>query len=296
MSARSAGDDVRRTATPDLARLGSIVVGSDFSRDSERALERAAMVASERDSALTIVHVAPTVPRDLLRRLTGRAVPPEKERLGSAIEDLRARGVRASGSFVEGRAVSGLVDAARRRQADLLVVGARGRAIADEVLGSTAERAVAVGRCPVLVVRAPVAPYRRVLVAGALDRSFGVVLSAARDFVPSAVVHLVHVYEVPFASTFVLAGVDAQAIAAHRRVVRGEARAALDRLLAHSPARPQAVILQHGDPRTEVARRVQKGGYDLVVLARSRSRAHRWLFGSVTRSVLRDAKADVLLV
>ncbi len=283
-------------AERDLAGLSSIVVGTDFSKDSDRALERAVQLASDHGSAVTIVHVAPGIPRALLRRVTGSSAPPEKQRLNELVAQCRDRGVRASARYVEGRAVSSLAEIARDRDADLLVVGARGRAVADEFLGSTAERVVDTETCPVLVARRAARPYRRVLAAGAIDSSTSLVLEAAKAFLPSATIDLLHVYEAYFEATFVMAGVDAEAISEHRRVLRAEARTAMKRTLASSAVQPDAVVLQLGDPRVEVARHAQRGKYDLVVLARGRSRAKRWLLGSVTRSVLRDASADVLLL
>jgi nucleotide-binding universal stress UspA family protein len=279
-----------------LTKVGHVVVGTDFSRASERAVERAAHVAREHRAHVTVVHAAPAIPRELLKRLLGRKTTGEKERLAAVVGGLKERGLHASGRHVEDFPVRALVDATRSGKSDLLVVGARGRTTRDEFLGSTAQRVLDAGRSAVLVARGPVRTYRRVVAAIAADATAVTTLIAARAVAPEASLDALHVYESPFEPSLILAGVDAAGLQSHRRAIRGEARESLRKHLANAPVQPEHVHLHHGDPRVQIARRAHAGGYDLVVVLRGRSRAKHWIFGSVTESILREAGVDVLLV
>lgn len=71
-----------------------------------------------------------------------------------ALASARARGVAAEGRVVEGKPVDVLIDAAKERQADLIVLGSHGRSGLERFfLGSVAEGVVRTAPVPVLVVR-----------------------------------------------------------------------------------------------------------------------------------------------
>ncbi len=282
-------------AAPLRSPLRSILVGTDFSKPSQLAVRKAARLARERGSRLVVVHGSPAVPKALARALLGSTSPVGKDELGALAAELRAEGLRVDAKLVDARPVQALAEVAEQVDAGLLVVGARGRAIADGVLGSTAERIVEATRRPTLVVRGRRA-HERVAVATDLGAELGRALDAARLVSPSARVEVLHVYEAPFEATLRYAGVDRDALDDHRREARATARRALEERLRKLDARPDAIVLRHGDPRLEIARAVERRRYDLVVLARGRSRARHALLGSVSRWVLRESKVDVLLV
>lgn len=83
---------------------------------------------------------------------------------------------------------------------------------------------------------------------------------------------------------------DAVQSAGASRVVVAEAEVAL------AMTEADRALLQHGDAREEIARRTRSGRYDAVAVIGSGSRIARWLFGSVTRAVLRGAEVDTLLL
>jgi nucleotide-binding universal stress UspA family protein len=62
---------------------------------------------------------------------------------------------------LEGNPATQIVELARRRRADMIIVGSRGRgAVAGTLLGSVSKAVVNSADCPVLVVR-PTAPSRQ---------------------------------------------------------------------------------------------------------------------------------------
>ena len=77
-----------------------------------------------------------------------------EDRLARLLVRAKRAGVRAGADVREGLPADEILRAARRRRADLIVVGTHGRSgFARAVLGSVAARVVTLARCPVLTVR-----------------------------------------------------------------------------------------------------------------------------------------------
>lgn len=143
----------------------SIVCGVDGTQESRWAARVAGDFARELDRTLVLVHVAenpPTFPygdarlRELQRRDAAEAATPMLERTGAHVRD-----VECEIKVVFGDAVEALIAVASEQDAELLVVGSRGRGpLASVVLGSVSARLAAVAPCPVVVVPSPHAADR----------------------------------------------------------------------------------------------------------------------------------------
>jgi nucleotide-binding universal stress UspA family protein len=144
---------------------GSIVCGVDGSVDSQAALEVAARLSTRLGLRLVIAHVAepryiPYAAVAPFGGMAGRdAVMEEVEWQEEAAERLIEHVVVAGGvTHAERRVVVGmpaerLADVADEEDADLIVVGSRGRgAFKSAFLGSVSTSLVGVARCPVLIV------------------------------------------------------------------------------------------------------------------------------------------------
>lgn len=130
-----------------------IVVGTDFSSDSRRAIAYAGELAKALDARLTVAHVdekAAFVPGSDLALEEQASDRTNVERI---VAELVGRDVRARGVVRPGLPAQGLCEVARDEQADLLVVGTQGHACLTDVLGSVTERVLRDAPCPVLVVR-----------------------------------------------------------------------------------------------------------------------------------------------
>ena len=142
------------------ADLRSVLVGVDGSDGSRRALEWAARFASQTGADVLAVHVL-TYDRELVRDLTLDTMRTWRLELE---QSLRTEWIGPlSGHALPYRCIlvesdspaTGLLDAADREHADLLVVGAKGRgSLADRVLGSVSYRVTHRARQPVVVVPA----------------------------------------------------------------------------------------------------------------------------------------------
>ena len=138
----------------------SIVCGVDGTQASRWAARVAGEVARELDRALVLAYVAedpPTFPygdtrlRELRRRETIEAATPMLERTAAAVPD-----VMVETRVVFGDPVDALIAVGLEKEAELMVVGSRGRGqLASVLLGSVSGRLAAIAPCPVVVVPSP---------------------------------------------------------------------------------------------------------------------------------------------
>jgi nucleotide-binding universal stress UspA family protein len=150
----------------DAARR-TVLYATDFSEASTPAFAQALRIAREKGALLLVAHAYQerslpalgyaAVPafEDWDRQLRALA---EKE-LEWLLARARAEGVNAEPLLLEGFPDEAIVEAARARRVDLIVVGTHGRRGAARVfLGSVAARVTATAPCPVLTVGPGAAP------------------------------------------------------------------------------------------------------------------------------------------
>ena len=132
-----------------------ILVPIDFSQDSEHAVDTAVGLARQFQARLTLLH-AIHIPEaaevnlaaymDKIRSEADQSMTPRLKRVQDA-------GATAEAVTVVGAPSQAIVDTARDRQADLIVMGTHGRTgLRHMLIGSVAERVVRMAPCPVMVV------------------------------------------------------------------------------------------------------------------------------------------------
>jgi nucleotide-binding universal stress UspA family protein len=140
-------------------RFANLLCPIDFSSDSREAM-RTAMALAGAQGRVTLVHVY-TIP------VIGPPELPIAPALVEAIVAGAEQGVRewtaearklgpaqVESCCLQGNPWAAIVDLARDRQVDLVVMGTHGRtALRHALLGSVAERVLRHAPCPVLVVR-----------------------------------------------------------------------------------------------------------------------------------------------
>lgn len=141
--------------------IRSIVVATDGSPEATRAVEYAADIAGATNATVTIVHVFE--PLALLGHVEAPVDFGTHEDAALALlretwsRPLTDAGVAFDARLVEGRPVEAIIELADETDADLIVVGARGRSVVKELLlGSTSLGVLHHAHRPVTVV--PSAP------------------------------------------------------------------------------------------------------------------------------------------
>lgn len=168
-------------------------------------------------------------------------------------------------------------------------------------LGTTAERVVREGHCPVLVVQGTAArPYRRLLAAVELppetslrsvDLGMRLVGTGAKER------RVVHVRDDSL-DRYLEQGLPLRALHAEQRRLRAEVSATLQSWVHSEYGRDLRwrLTVHSGDPRIWILAAARRHVPDLICLGtHARRGLERVFFGSVAQAVLRQAKCDVLI-
>jgi nucleotide-binding universal stress UspA family protein len=156
----------RRPTAADGLRLRHLLVGVDQSQASRTALELSADVAVSLGGSLSVLEVVEYVPAFPLDEPTVAAGGHQRQvaeaamaLLEAEVREVRARGVGVQVIVRSGDPAATLLEVAEDVDADLVVVGTRGRGGTDELLlGSVARTVADRARRPTLVVPATAGP------------------------------------------------------------------------------------------------------------------------------------------
>lgn len=279
------------------SKKSAIVVGTDFSPASVKAVARAKAIAKRERASLHVVYASSNVPRALRRFFSDEAVVDRCERraMAEVAASLRADGLTPKTYSIPGSASAALRKVAREVNAALVVVGSRGRALADAVLGSTAEQVVEKGGPPVLLVRdARARLYQDVTVAADVDSEIRRALDAAAFVARGVSPAVLHAFEGAFEGKLALQSTDRGELRGYIAYARREALDAMGSRMIAEGADPRSLKLVHGDRRLVIARAAKSG--TLLVLDRGGSAVRRVFLGSVSRWVIEHTAVDVLIV
>lgn len=146
-----------------MSAIRRILVPVDFSRASARSVAKAIEVARANKAALIVAHVlAPIVPvvgdgyipPASYGELENAARRAGQRRLDTVLARVKKAGVKATGVLVDGLPAEQITRLARKRRADLIVMGTHGRSgLSRILLGSVAQRVLTLAPCPVLTIR-----------------------------------------------------------------------------------------------------------------------------------------------
>jgi nucleotide-binding universal stress UspA family protein len=136
-----------------------ILLATDGSPDAQEALNYARDLALRDASTVIVVHAFEPVPTYLGDPVEGRVlarhVASGEEVAREAAGRLREAGMEVIVEVLEGPPADAILNVARVRACDLIVMGSRGHgALASLLLGSVSHRVLAHARVPVMVVRA----------------------------------------------------------------------------------------------------------------------------------------------
>lgn len=218
--------------------------------------------------------------------------------------------------LLHGHPAEELTTFADKHKPDLMAIGAKGlRATLGILLGGVAQQVVEYARWPVLVVRAPYAGLRQVLLVtdGSPHSQRAVDYLARFPFPPNARVSVMHVLPPlvqpelqfpvrPFGAEMIppqTLDEVAQAVARQAESEEREGQALLAQTIERlrSAGIEATSILRRGDAATEIMEYVKGYRIDLVVAgSRGLSQVRGWLLGSISRKLVHYAGCSVLIV
>jgi nucleotide-binding universal stress UspA family protein len=283
-----------------------IVVGTDFSAPAGHAVSRAAELAESHGASLTLVHVVEASAMDHVRRLLDGKVDVRHEAEEAALTHLRAiaasvakaHPIRVDEHLGTGhpvRVISAVADEAR---ADLVVCGSQGAGLIERMIGSTAERIVRTSFRPVLLVkRAPLSPYRRLLIPVDFSAWSETSIQAALRLVPAAQLSLLHSIDTSWIGRLTPVTLDDALVREYQDRAREEAADHLMGLATRLglTANQYAIATTvDADPWDAILQ--QAHDQDLIVMGKEgRSAFGELLLGSVTHKVTVRSDIDVLI-
>jgi nucleotide-binding universal stress UspA family protein len=135
---------------PHLHHVSRILFCTDFSENSEWALNYAISVRAEYDAELTLLHVLhePSTPAE-----TEEAIVAAKQRLDRLIASQGRKSLKIETAVRIGKPYEQIIQFSVNAQIDMVTMGVRGRSALDvAVFGSTTYRVMQLGPSPVLAV------------------------------------------------------------------------------------------------------------------------------------------------
>jgi nucleotide-binding universal stress UspA family protein len=264
-----------------------VLVATDLSARSDRAVDRATLLASQWDVRLIVLHALEAGSRlDAEPELAERAIR-------ASLPD-----PQADVSIVPaiGPAPTMIAQAAAQADCSLIVTGvARLNHVGDYFIGTAVDHVVRHATVPVLVVKQrPHQPYAAILVATDCSSCSRQALLAAARLFPEAALHLIHSYHVPYEGWLPSEAVSQE--------VARETQEELDAFV-QDPAIPDTVReritahLGYGELLSVVRKTVDQVGADLVVLGtHGRGGFIHALIGSMAEELLRCVTQDTLMV
>jgi nucleotide-binding universal stress UspA family protein len=290
-------------------KIARILVATDFSPASERALEVAAHWARTEKAALHVIHVAP--PKSLLGESWGVPSTATRGIYRQATEALHAlvgqidpsHELAITTGLRMGRAGRRILEAARDFSADLLVLGARGEHENNNhrgALGGTSSRVAHSTTIPLLLVRKPVAEQPVAVAAVDLGpQSRRIVLWAAKA-ARGGHIYVFHAYEVPYGQRLSAYGLAPETVAVYTQDERMRRENELSALCAFAPMNTtMQFAIERGEPVRETLRHAERVQANLIVVGKhnlSTPGLRSPPYGSVCRSIASFAQTDVLVI
>ena len=282
--------------------MNPILVASDFSPRSDRALRRAMLLAKQTGSALTLLHVvAPGDPGEIIEAKAAAA----HATLAATARTLReVDAVGATSQVRIGHVAETIAAVAVETGAGVIVLGPPRRRWSDVFTGSTADRVIRAAAIPVLIARQPpAAAYSRAMLAMDFEPVSRLAAHAAGhlQLISRSTISVVHVLDAA-ARDPVQAPLARQASldAATRRAWR-QTRHRLHALVEALPIaiRRARIVAPAGSIASTLLDCVAQEAADVIVTGtrnRERMSLGRLLEGSVAQDLARASPRDVLIV
>ena len=296
-----------------MKSLGAIVVGIDFSKDSESALREAARIAQWDGAKLHAIHVFDTRAYDELIQFptfqADDAIDSSHRRLDEWVERVLGRHHEAETEFSVGHPLETLLEATENHGADLLVLGAHGTDHGSrKKVGSLAGKCTRKAPCDVLLVRSPQqAPFKKIVVCidfseNSLKAARHGIHIAQRDL---ASIEFLHVFQpvsqyIAASPEYVIGAINLTP--EHDTRLAAKLQAKLDTLAGSlveeaGGCEYTAQVVQGFNLRGAIVDHLNAASADLVVLGvRGTSKFRHMLIGTTAEKVVRHAHCSTLAV
>lgn len=276
-----------------------ILVATDFSTRSNRALRQAGLLAQQTQAELHILHVVDDdQPAGMIRSEKREAERILNEQIASVAD---IKDVPSHVLVLEGDPFDGILRTANEIRPDLIVMGSHRKQMLDMFMGTTLERVIRKGPFPVLMVNHEAQrSYRRVVApVDMTDTSADALRTAlALRLIGESGATLLHGFFAAAKGQMIVAGLAMSAINEHVASERQTRMTELTKFLVEKDlVGPWQFRIEEGGPMEVIARAVEQLQPDLLVMGtHGRKGLAKALIGSVTEETLRTLSVDILVV
>jgi len=141
----------------------NILVPTDFSEYSDKALKKAVDIASEHKSKIYLLHVVDQVVQcavdycldiSLVKQVEKQSLKFAKEKLQKAVEELApSKNMKIIADVKMGNTYETILKEQKDKRIDLIVIASRGKKGLIRHLGSIADKVMRGAKCPVMLVK-----------------------------------------------------------------------------------------------------------------------------------------------
>ncbi len=278
-----------------------ILVATDFSTRSDRALRRAIYLAKSLPASLSLVHV---IDEDQPKRLVDTQVETTGQLLQEQVDGIREMdGIDCDWQVIRGGPGAALGTAAQDLGADLLILGPhRQQTLKDVFFGTTAERTMRTSTAPILTAKGvPNGSYKHVLLAIDMSdcSSYAIAVFNGLGIGRNAAISLVHVFDAAAATMMARTAVAREEISDYVNDEKRSASVALLKFLENQPIDPGNIhiVAEHGSVAATIATLAAQISADLIVVGtRGRNGAKKLFLGSVAEKIIGESECDTLAV
>mgnify|MGYP001619426349 FL=1 len=284
--------------------IKTIIAAIALENGEQQVARRAIRLAADHGAKLVLAHAIERLPEsdlDLPSPANEEAIANvlEAEAIASLKQMAESAAVQAEIEVECGKADQFIERLIRDHAADLLVIGpGKPQNLREKIFGSTADRVVRAGLCPIVVVkRATDDPYRRVIAAIDFSPMSFAAAQTAAQIAPSAKLELIHALEIPltFEQAMLKVGTSQAELDRYREAKAKTAYVELRSIRADLAVAGKVRVVR-GDPATALVRVARSGRTDLIALGiQGKNAVSQLILGSVARRVLAASSCDVLL-
>lgn len=281
--------------------MKKILVATDFSTRSDRAVRRGVFLAKDFGASLTLLHVVDNDQPDRIvqaERMAATALLSEQAASLNQIDK-----VACDYSILLNDPFAGILHAVETMAPDLLLLGPhRRQTLRDIFVGTTAERTIRANPTPVLMANGvPAGVYRHVLIAVDFSECSRDAIRAILDLglKAKAAVSVVHALDIPVAGAMKRAPLMQTQMRDYLSDEQSRAAGDLAALVSDLGLSPVKELVRLNDTSAAdvVCSTAKQIGADLVVVGtHGRGGLSKVMLGSVAQDILAKSDVDVLAI
>lgn len=282
-----------------MKKLKRIVAAVDIYSKSNNVLKRALMIARDNKAHLYIVHIVETPWLSLPDYFGGEEISIDTKALQKKLLKKvkvfnRNNEVQCTVFVKVGSVVDTLLYEANLLKSDMLIIGANTKK-QNNALGTSAEKLVYQSNLTVLVVKNTVKKsYKKIIAPTDFQVQSIRSINFAKNVFPKASISMVHSPEMIYymEDTYMLTGYSMSQLNDN---TKENAKKSMKTLLKELSLQKGKVIDNDFDTKKALLDYIKSGAYDLTVVGYKNFEGFAPLLGSVSSTILRKAKTDVLI-